>query len=442
MLKYVFSRFFLKANRVPMNMFVFQHKRNLSIHEHLSANLLKNYGISVPNGKVARTPQEAVQIAKELGVNDLVIKAQVLSGGRGKGIFDSGLKGGVKMASSKNISLEDVSFYADKMLGHVLVTKQTGSAGKLCNAIYICERKFVRKECYLAILMDRVTQGPMIIASPEGGVDIETVAKENPDLIFKVPIDITKGLSKDVASSIVEKLSFSPKCHDKAVDTILKLYKVFSEKDATQIEINPLSESIDYEILAMDAKFNFDDNSEFRQDYIFSLRDKSQEDPDEIKASENGLNFIKLDGSIGCLVNGAGLAMATMDIIKFNGGEPANFLDVGGTASPESIREAFSLITKDPKVTTVFVNIFGGIVKCDDIARGLISIMKTMDLNIPVVARLQGTKYEEAQNIINNSGLRFFCFVDLDEAAYKACHFSKIVKLSKDIGVDVSFKSL
>ncbi|KAG5518561.1 hypothetical protein PMAC_002957 [Pneumocystis sp. 'macacae'] len=418
--------------------FVFQQKRSLSIHEYLSANLLKDYGIDVPSGKVARSSQEAMKIARDLGVDDLVIKAQVLSGGRGKGVFDSGLKGGVKTAFSP----KEIGYYASQMLGNVLVTKQTGSVGKLCNAVYICERKYARKECYFAILMDRASQGPIIIASSQGGVDIETVAKENPDLILKVPIDITQGVSKDTASFIVEKLGFSLRCHDKAVDMILKLYKVFIEKDATQIEINPLSESVDYEILAMDAKFNFDDNAEFRQADIFSLRDKSQEDPDEIKASENGLNFIKLNGSIGCLVNGAGLAMATMDIIKLNGGEPANFLDVGGSASPESIREAFDLITKDPRVTTIFVNIFGGIVKCDDIARGLISVMENMNLRIPVVARLQGTNYEEAQKIINNSGLRFFCFIDLDEAAYKACHFSKIVRFSKDIDVDVSFRPL
>ncbi|KAG4300571.1 hypothetical protein PCK1_003000 [Pneumocystis canis] len=414
-----------------------QQKRNLSIHEYLSAGLLRDYGIGVPCGKVARTSEEAIHIAKELGVNDLVIKAQVLSGGRGKGIFNSGLKGGVKIACSP----EEIGFYAKQMLGYVLVTKQSGSAGKICNAVYICERKFARKECYIAVLMDRSSQGPIIIASSEGGVDIETVAKENPDLIFKAPIDITKGVTEEIAAEIFKKLGFSRKCYDKTIDIILKLYKVFIEKDATQIEINPLSETIDNEILAMDAKFCFDDNAEYRQTDIFSLRDHSQEDPDEIKASKNGLNFIKLDGSIGCLVNGAGLAMATMDIIKFNGGEPANFLDVGGSASPESIREAFGLITKDPKVTTIFVNIFGGIVRCDDIAQGLISVMKDMNLNIPVVARLQGTNHKKAQEIINNSGMRFFSFTDLDEAAYKACRFSKIVELSRDIGVDVNFSA-
>ncbi|QSL66136.1 hypothetical protein MERGE_000511 [Pneumocystis wakefieldiae] len=415
MVKHVFRPYLWRNRANVVRNFVFGFKRNLSIHEYLSSNILRDYGINVPAGSVARSPEEAVKIAKELGVEDFVVKAQVLSGGRGKGLFDSGLKGGVKVVRSP----EEAGRYAGQMLGYTLVTKQTGPAGKICNAVYVCERKFYRKEYYVAILMDRASCGPMIVASSEGGVDIETVAKENPELIFTFPIDISKGVTKDIASSVADKLAFSEKTRDQVIDTILKLYKVFIEKDATQIEINPLSETIDHKIFAMDAKFGFDDNAEFRQTEIFSLRDKSQEDPDEIKASNLGLNFIKLDGSIGCLVNGAGLAMATMDIIKLNGGEPANFLDVGGSASAESIKEAFSLIIKDPKVTTIFVNIFGGIVRCDYIAQGLISVMKDLNLSIPIVVRLQGTKQEEAQDILNNSGLQFFSYIDLDEAAYK-----------------------
>ncbi|EMR09813.1 hypothetical protein PNEG_01994 [Pneumocystis murina B123] len=438
MVKYFFRPYLLRNKSIGAKNFIFGYRRNLSIHEYLSANILRDYGINVPSGRVAKSSEEAVKIAKELGVEDFVVKAQVLSGGRGKGVFDSGLKGGVKVVCSP----EEVGRYASQMLGYTLVTKQTGPSGKICNAVYVCERKFSRKEYYVAILMDRASCGPMIVASSEGGVDIETVAKENPDLIFTVHIDISKGVTKDIASNIADKLGFSEKTRDQVIDTILKLYKVFIEKDATQIEINPLSETIDHKIFAMDAKFGFDDNAEFRQTDIFSLRDKSQEDPDEIKATNLGLNFIKLDGSIGCLVNGAGLAMATMDIIKLNGGEPANFLDVGGSASAESIKEAFSLIIKDPKVTTIFVNIFGGIVRCDYIARGLISVMKDLNLSIPIIVRLQGTKQEEAQDILNSSGLQFFSYIDLDEAAYKACHFSKIMKLSRDIDVDISFKPL
>ncbi|KTW28042.1 hypothetical protein T552_01904 [Pneumocystis carinii B80] len=438
MIKTVFPRYLLWNRSFAVKNFIIGSRRNLSIHEYLSANILKDYGINVPSGGVAKSPEEAVKIAEQLGVGDFVVKAQVLTGGRGKGVFDSGLKGGVKVGFSP----KEVGQYAGQMLGYTLVTKQTGPSGKICNMVYVCERKFSRKECYIAILMDRTSYKPMIVVSSQGGVDIETVAKETPELIYTVPIDISKGVSQDIASSIADKFGFSEKTRDQVIDIILKLYKVFIEKDATQIEINPLSETIDYKIYAMDAKFGFDDNAEFRQTEIFSLRDKSQEDPDEIKASSLGLNFIKLDGSIGCLVNGAGLAMATMDIIKLNGGEPANFLDVGGSASAESIKEAFTLIVKDPKVTTIFVNIFGGIVRCDYIAQGLVSVMKDLSLSIPIVVRLQGTKYEEAQDILNNSGLQFFSYIDLDEAAYKACYFSKIIKLSRDIDVDISFKPL
>merc|ERR1712093_169922 len=268
---------------------VAQQKRALSIHEYLSMNLLQSYGIGVPKGEVAKNGDEAEAIAKKIGGDDMVIKAQVLAGGRGKGTFDNGLKGGVRVIYSPT----EAKMFADQMIGHKLVTKQTGAQGRLCNSVYICERKFARREFYLAILMDRGSQGPVIVSSSQGGMDIETVAKENPSAITTTYIDIHKGVT-------------------------------------------------DHKVLAMDAKLGFDDNAEFRQKEIFSWRDTTQEDADEVKAAESGLNFIKLGGDIGCLVNGAGLAMATMDIIKLNGGEPANFLDVGGGATPQAIREAFT----------------------------------------------------------------------------------------------------
>lgn len=321
--------------------------------------------------------------------------------------------------------------FAGQMIGQKLVTKQTGAGGRLCTGVYICERKFARREFYLAILMDRATQGPVIVASSQGGMDIEAVAKENPEAIITTPIDIHKGVTDDIAIKISKELGFSEQCIEEAADTIKKLYKVFIEKDATQIEINPLSETNDHQVLAMDAKLGFDDNAEFRQKDIFNWRDKTQEDPDEVVAAEAGLNFIKLDGDIGCLVNGAGLAMATMDIIKLNGGEPANFLDCGGGATSEAIQKAFGLITKDPKVTAIFVNIFGGIVRCDAIAKGLIATVENMNLRIPIVCRLQGTNMEAAQKLINDSGLKIFSFDDLQAAAEKAVQFSKVVKMGK-----------
>ena len=288
------------------------------------------------------------------------------------------------------------------MIGHKLITKQTGAAGRLCKAVYIVERKFARREFYVAIIMDRQTQGPVIVASSQGGMDIETVAKEHPEAIITKPINIHKGVTDELARNIAQELGFSDKCIEDAKETIQKLYKVFMERDATQIEINPLSETTDHKVLCMDAKLNFDDNAEFRQKEVFSWRDRTQEDSDEVKAAEYGLNFIKLDGDIGCLVNGAGLAMATMDIIKLNGGQPANFLDLGGGATPEAIKQAFDLITSDPKVTAIFVNIFGGIVRCDAIAAGLISVVKSMNLRTPVIARLQGTNMEQAHKLVRD----------------------------------------
>ncbi|KAI9652543.1 MAG: Succinate--CoA ligase [ADP-forming] subunit beta, mitochondrial [Alyxoria varia] len=409
--------------------------RALSVHEYLSADLLKQYGIGVPAGKVARNAEEAETIAKSLGGEDVVIKAQVLAGGRGKGHFDNGLKGGVRITYSPT----EAKMFAGQMIGHKLITKQTGEKGRICNSVFLVERKFARREFYLAILMDRATQAPVIVASSQGGMAIEEVAKENPSAIITTPIDIHKGVTDSVATDIATKLGFTEQCIPDASTTIKRLYQLFMDRDATQIEINPLSETSDHKVLCMDAKLGFDDNADFRQPEVFSWRDPAQEDPDEVKAAKHGLNFIKLDGDIGCLVNGAGLAMATMDIIKLNGGQPANFLDVGGGATPEAIKEAFDLITSDPKVTAIFVNIFGGIVRCDAIAKGLVSVVESMNLRTPVIARLQGTNMEQAHKLINDSGLKIFSIEDLQSAAEKAVQFSKIVKTARDIDVGVEF---
>ncbi|KAH6656183.1 putative succinyl-CoA ligase [Plectosphaerella plurivora] len=412
-----------------------QQRRNLSIHEWRSAELLREYGVGVPKGSNATSAAEAKEIANQLGGEDMVIKAQVLAGGRGKGTFDNGLKGGVRVIYSAH----EAEMFAEQMIGHNLITKQTGATGRLCSSVYICERKFARREFYLAILMDRASQGPVIVSSSQGGMDIETVAKENPEAITTTYIDIHKGVTDDIGRDIATKLGFSEQCIEEAKDTIQKLYKIFQEKDSTQIEINPLSETSDHQVLCMDAKFGFDDNADFRQKEVFEWRDTTQEDADEVRAAKSGLNFIKLDGDIGCLVNGAGLAMATMDIIKLNGGAPANFLDVGGGATPAAIKEAFELITSDPKVSAIFVNIFGGIVRCDHIANGLIQTVKALDLKIPIIARLQGTNMEAAHQIINESGMKIFSIDELQTAAERAVQLSRVVKMARDIDVGVEF---
>ncbi|KAI8372223.1 hypothetical protein EDC96DRAFT_500323 [Choanephora cucurbitarum] len=412
-----------------------QQKRFLNIHEYLSVKLLREYGINAPKGEVAKTPEEAFEIAKSLGSDDLVIKAQVLAGGRGKGTFDNGYKGGVKTFGTP----EEARELAEKMLGHKLITKQTGAEGKPCNAVYICERKYARNEYYFAILLDRKSAGPVIVASSQGGVDIEGVAAANPDAIITMPVDLKQGLSKDQALDLAKRLGFTPKGQEQAADTFLGLYKLFTEKDATQVEINPLSESSDNQVLCMDAKLNFDDNADFKQKEVFALRDFTQEDSREIAAAKHNLNYIGLDGSIGCLVNGAGLAMATMDIIQLHGGKPANFLDVGGAATPDAVKAAFEIITSDPQVSSAFVNIFGGIMRCDVIAEGIIAAAKDLDLKIPLIVRLRGTKVDEAKKLIAESGLRIFAIEDLDTAAQKAVKFSQIVTLARDANIDLKF---
>ncbi|AMD20314.1 HDL430Wp [Eremothecium sinecaudum] len=396
-----------------------QQVRNLSIHEFRSAELLRQYGIGTPQGKAATTATEAYNIARELDVanRDLVVKAQALTGGRGKGHFDNGLQSGIHMVSSA----EEAQAIATKMLGHKLITKQSGASGKPVSAAYIVERVDAKHEAYLSILMDRQTKKPLIICSSEGGMNIEEVAEKNPDAIKKFYVDATGGLPASTAAEIAKSLGFSQEAEADAADAVTKLYKIFKERDATQIEINPLSEVTgqDTKVMCMDAKFGFDDNASYRQKDVYQWRDLSQEDPDEVIAKNSDLNFVKLKGNIGCLVNGAGLAMATMDVIKLYGGDPANFLDCGGGATPETIETAFKLILSNQNVKAIFVNIFGGIVRCDYVAQGLVAATKNLDVQVPIVARLQGTNLDEGRRIIQNSGLKIYGFDELDPAAEK-----------------------
>lgn len=318
-------------------------------------------------------------------------------------------------------SPEEAKDYASKMLGQKLITKQTGSGGRICNAVMLAEARPPAKEYYLAILNDRTSQLPVIVASNQGGMNIEEVAAESPDAIITTPVDFEKGLTKEVALDIAKKLGFSgSKQEEQAAETMIKLYTLFKERDATQVEINPLAESKDGEILCMDAKLGFDNNAEYRQSEVFGMRDASQEDSDEIEAGKVGMNFIKLEGNIGCLVNGAGLAMATMDVLKLNGGAPANFLDVGGSANAAAIKKAFELLLGSTEVKAIFVNIFGGILKCDLIADGIVSAAKELNLKIPLVVRLQGTNVEKAREILKNSSVDVVPFEGLDEAASEA----------------------
>lgn len=397
--------------------------RFLSVHEFRSASLLKQYGVGTPKGIAAFTPEEAYEAAKKLGTDDLVVKAQALTGGRGKGHFDTGYKSGVHLVKGA----EEVKQVAKEMLNHQLITKQSGPAGKPVSAVYIVERKYPLHESYLSVVMDRKNQSTMIIASSEGGMSVEEVAKKNPEAIKKFPVNINEGVSDELAIKIASGLGFTADAVPKAAADIKTLYKIFKEKDATQVEINPLTETKEHDVECVDAKFNFDKSAAYRQKDVFAWRDVSQEDPDEVEASKYGLNFIKLDGNIGCLVNGAGLAMATMDVVKLYGGAPANFLDVGGASTPKTIEKAFELIMSEKKVNAIFVNIFGGIVRCDYVADGLINATKNLGLKVPVIARLRGTNLEIARKMIENSGLKhLYLYSDLDEAAKKAVELGKI----------------
>lgn len=412
--------------------------RKLNVHEHVGLEILRDAGVNVPRFGVASTPSEAREVcSKQLkGLSDFVVKAQVLAGGRGKGTFDSGLKGGVKIVYSE----KEVEDLAKQMLGKRLITKQTGEKGVPCNQVMITERLYPRREYYFAIMMERQYGGPVIIASSQGGVNIEEVARDSPESIVTQPIDIMKGIERNKVEEVVSKLGFSKETSSQAVDIMSKLYDVFIKTDAQMIEINPMVEDASGKVYCLDSKCRFDDNAYFRHPELFARKDWSQVDPKEVQASKANLNYIPLDGDIGCLVNGAGLAMATMDIIKLHGGNPANFLDVGGGATATQVMEAFRLISSDPKVQAILVNIFGGIMRCDVIAEGIVMAAKSLNLKIPIIVRLQGTRVDDAKALIAASALRILACDDLDEAAKIACKLSAIVGLAKSAAVDVKFE--
>jgi succinyl-CoA synthetase beta subunit len=411
-------------------------KRHLNVHENVSMRLLRDNGVRVPRFGVARSPEEVTSIIKDLKSKDYVVKAQVLAGGRGKGHFDNGLKGGVRMAFSEAEAIK----LANQMIGHRIITKQTGEKGIICNEVMIVERLYPRRELYFAIMMERSYGGPVLLASAVGGVNIEEIAAENPESIITEPIDINTGVTQEQARRVAEKLGFSDSSLNEATEMIVRLYDTFIKNDAVMLEINPFVEDTSGQVLCLDAKCRFDDNAAFRHKELFASRDWSQADTREREADQYNLNYIALDGDIGCLVNGAGLAMATMDIIKLHGGNPANFLDVGGGATAKQVTEAFRIISSDPKVQAILVNIFGGIMRCDIIAEGIIQAAETLNLRTPIICRLQGTRVEDAQALIHASNMRIHARDDLDEAAKLAVKVSQIVSLAKSADVGVNFE--
>ncbi|GAQ84569.1 ATP citrate lyase (ACL) family protein [Klebsormidium nitens] len=390
-------------------------KRFLNVHEYQGADLMAKFGINVPKGIVASTLDEVDSAAKELPGSEVVVKSQVLAGGRGLGTFKNGFKGGVHI-----VKKEEARSIAEKMLGQTLVTKQTGAQGKPVNKLFICEKLSLVNEMYFAIALDRKAAGPVIIACSRGGTSIEDLAEKHPDLIIRVNVDINEGITDAQAGEVVDGLQLKVTDKESAKEQIKKLYKMFSEADTTLVEVNPLAEAEEGKMVAADAKLNFDDNAAYRQKEIFAWRDKSQEDPREVAAAEADLNYIGLDGNIGCMVNGAGLAMATMDIIKMHGGEPANFLDVGGNASEEQVVQAFKILTADSKVKALLVNIFGGIMKCDVIASGIVKAAQEVQLKVPLIVRLEGTNVALGKKILKESKMNIIAADDLDDAAGKA----------------------
>eukprot|EP01088_Endostelium_zonatum_P020888 TRINITY_DN7915_c0_g1_i1.p1 TRINITY_DN7915_c0_g1~~TRINITY_DN7915_c0_g1_i1.p1 ORF type:complete len:439 (-),score=125.22 TRINITY_DN7915_c0_g1_i1:66-1382(-) len=395
----------------------FKQVRNLNLQEYRSKSLMDQFGVTTQKWRLATTAEEAVKGAKELNAKELVVKAQILAGGRGKGTFDNGFKGGVHLCTEP----EKAGQLAGSMLGHKLRTKQTSPEGTLVSQVMIAESVDLKRELYFAILMDRAYKGPVMVASPQGGVDIEEVAEKTPELIFKEPISIETGIRPEQTRRLAEKLGFNTEAKIKdAAEQMERLYQLFLKTDATQVEVNPFAEVADGRVFAVDAKINFDDNAKFRQKNVFSMGDESESDPREVEAEKVGLNYIGMDGNIGCMVNGAGLAMATMDIIKLYKGSPANFLDVGGGATEEQVESAFKILTSDKQVKAILVNIFGGIMKCDVIAKGIVNAAGKVGLKIPLVVRLAGTNVEKGKELMQNSGLPIITAEDLDDAAQKA----------------------
>jgi succinyl-CoA synthetase beta subunit len=380
----------------------------MNIHEFQAKNILAKYGVSIPKGKEAYSSSEAAAVASEIGGKKWVVKAQIHAGGRGKA-------GGVKIADS----VEEVIKISKKLLGMQLITHQTGPEGKKVNKIFIEEGINIVSELYLGIVLDRSNEKYVMMGSTEGGTEIEVVAEKTPKKIFKVQIDPLIGMQAYQARQLVFKLGLPKAVSNKAVTFMLALAKTVEETDASLVEINPLVITDNNNVLALDAKMNFDDNALYRHKDIESLRDEDEEDPRELEAAKHDLNYISLDGNIGCMVNGAGLAMATMDIIKLEGGAPANFLDVGGGATKERVEQAFKIILSDEKVKAVLINIFGGIMRCDVIAEGVVAAAKNIEINIPLIVRLAGTNVEKGKDILNNSGLDIISADNLGDAAKK-----------------------
>ena len=380
----------------------------MNIHEYQAKTVLGKFGVAVPRGGVAYTPAEAEQVAQSLGGNLWVVKAQIHAGGRGKA-------GGVKLAKS----LDEVKRLTKEMLGMILVTHQTGPEGKEVKRVYIEEGSDIGSELYLSVVLDRTFSAVTFIGSKEGGVDIEEVAKSHPEKIITVPVDPAAGIQSHHARQLAFGMQIPTELHAEFQKMVFGFYNAFIATDASQVEINPLVITKGGKLIALDAKFNFDDNALFRQPEIAEMRDEDEEDPLELQAAKFGLSYVKMDGNIGCMVNGAGLAMATMDIIKLYGGEPANFLDVGGGANKEKVTEAFKLILSDPNVEGILVNIFGGIMRCDIIAEGIIAAAREVSLSVPLVVRLAGTNVELGKKMLATSGLPILAADDLADAADK-----------------------
>jgi malate-CoA ligase subunit beta len=386
----------------------------MDIHEYQAKELLSKFGVPIPRGGLAYSPEQATYRATEIGGSKWVVKAQIHSGARGKA-------GGIKVCTTDT----ELERAAEDLLGKKLVTHQTGPSGKLVSRLYIEEASDIAKEIYLAFVMDRATERIMVIASAAGGMEIEEISASQPDTIIRVVVDPAVGMQAFQAREVAYGLGVDPEIINKLVPTILGTYRAFRDLDATMVEINPLVITKDKQLFALDAKMSFDDNALFRRPHIAELRDKSQEDPRETYASDRGLAYVGLDGDIGCVVNGAGLAMATLDMIKLAGGEPANFLDIGGGASPERVAKSFKAVLKDKKVKALLLNVFAGINRCDWVAKGVVDAITELHIKMPVVVRLAGTNVEEGRRILNESGLTVITAETLAEAAQKAVAAAK-----------------
>ena len=380
----------------------------MNIHEHQAKEILKNYGVKVPKGIFAFEVQDLIEKSKVLKTDKYVLKAQIHSGGRGKA-------GGVKLVNN----LEELENEAKNLIGKILVTHQTGPNGRKVKRLYVEEASAINKEFYLSCLVDRESSKIAFISSDQGGMDIEDVANNNPEKILTTKVEFSDQISEEDCKKIIGIFNLDQEANEEAINLIKSIYKMFVEKDASLVEINPLILTKDNKIVCLDAKMNFDDNALFKHPEILELRDLNEEEETEIEASKHDLAYIKLDGSIGCMVNGAGLAMATMDIIKLYGQEPANFLDVGGGASKEKVSAAFKIILSDKSVKGILINIFGGIMRCDVLAKGLVEAAREIKINVPLVVRLAGTNFEEGKKILDNSGLKIISATDLGDAAEK-----------------------